>query len=70
MQSAIEEERYMDATYIRDHAGAGLVSIAKFLLMFLLYRYIICMQLWNTYYVPVAIRVNNSGPGIREKTDQ
>jgi hypothetical protein len=26
MQSAIEEERYMDATYIRDHAGAGLLG--------------------------------------------
>ncbi|XP_052168958.1 protein EXECUTER 1, chloroplastic [Oryza glaberrima] len=26
LNSAIEEERYMDATYIRDHAGAGLLG--------------------------------------------
>jgi hypothetical protein len=28
---AIDEERYKDAAYIRDHAGAGLVSTMEFL---------------------------------------
>lgn len=31
MQRAIEEERYLDAAFIRDYAGAGLVRTPKML---------------------------------------
>lgn len=43
LQRAIEEERYRDAAHIRDHAGAGLVSIAKTLqsVIFLLVHYMV-----------------------------
>lgn len=37
LQRAIEEERYMDAAFVRDYANAGLVS---FLDWYLLFRYV------------------------------
>lgn len=32
LQRAVEEERYEDAIFVRDHAGAGLVSFLRYVL--------------------------------------
>jgi hypothetical protein len=41
LQRAIEEERYVDAADIRDHAGAGLVNFGKHILFNFVFELIV-----------------------------